>query len=173
MNSYPEYLPDDSVTEALDREIRGLLTTCFTKDEDVVFRDRRYFVEPYPHRWFIRDEAGVMVAHTGVHEKHMESDGRTYRAAGLAEVCVHPACRGRGYVRVMLACIHPWLAERGFAFVVLFGDPPVYRSSGYAEAGNVFVGGSDVGWKQEDAMARSLADIPWPCGDVYLPGPKF
>ncbi len=28
---------------------------CFTKPQDVVFKDRRYFCEPYPHRWVVRD----------------------------------------------------------------------------------------------------------------------
>ena len=45
-----EYLSDERVDDALDLEIRGLLTTCFTKPQDVVFKDRRYFREPYPHR---------------------------------------------------------------------------------------------------------------------------
>ena len=41
-----EYLPDSSVDDALDEEIRGLLTTCFTKPKDVVFKEQRYFFEP-------------------------------------------------------------------------------------------------------------------------------
>ena len=49
-----EYLSDNSVDDALDQKIRGLLTTCFTKPQDGVFKDLRYFQEPYPHRWVIR-----------------------------------------------------------------------------------------------------------------------
>ena len=45
-----EYVPDDTVDDALDRQIRDLLTLCFTNPEDAVFRERRYFAEPYPHR---------------------------------------------------------------------------------------------------------------------------
>jgi hypothetical protein len=70
-----EYLSDNSVDDALDQEIRGLLTTCFTKPQDVVFKDRRYFREPYPHRWVIRNGQGVLVAHIGVHEKEVEAEG--------------------------------------------------------------------------------------------------
>ena len=96
-----DYLSDDEVDEALDAEIRGLLTTCFTKPQDVVFRDRRYFIDPYPHRWVIRDPRARMVAHSGVHEKQLEAGGRVVAIGGIAEVCVHPDWRGNGYVAPM------------------------------------------------------------------------
>ena len=116
-----EYLPNDSVTDSMDYELRGLPTTCFTKPKDVVFRDRRYFREPYPHRWVICDENNAIIAHIGVHEKQVETEGLMYRIGGIAEVCVHPDYRGKGYVRMMLKCIHAWLSEHGFAFAVLWG----------------------------------------------------
>ena len=86
MNPKIEYLPDYSVTGSMDYELRGLLTTCFTKPQDVVFRDRRYFRDPYPHRWVIRDDNNAIVAHIGVHEKQVEAEGRTCRIGGIAEV---------------------------------------------------------------------------------------
>ena len=110
MNPKIEYLPNDSVTGSMDYELRGLLTTCFTKPQDVVFRDRRYFREPYLHRWVIRDDNNAIVAHIGVHEKQGEAEGRTCRIGGIAEVCVHPDYRGKGYTRMMLKCIHAWLS---------------------------------------------------------------
>ena len=172
-----EYLADSSVGAALDAQIRGLLTTCFTKPEDVVFRDRRYFVEPYPNRWVIRDTRGVIIAHVGVHEKAVEADGRTFRIGGIAEVCVHPDFRGRGFVRAMLACVHDWLIRHEFDFAVLFGDPSIYSSSGYVQVNNlVHDDVTSTGEKctsQSPAMVRLLSDAPWPDGRVYLPGPKF
>jgi len=173
LNPKIEYLPDDNVTDTLDHELRGLLTTCFTKPQDVVFRDRRYFREPYPHRWVMRDENYSIVAHVGVHEKQVETEGLTYRIGGIAEVCVHPDYRGKGYVRMMLKCIHAWLSEHGFAFAVLFGDTLVYRSSGYVQVTNLFLGGSQEGWKQINGMIRDLTGTPWPIGDVHLSGPGF
>ncbi len=173
MNPKIEYLPDYYVTYNLDRELRSLLTTCFTKPQDVVFRDRRYFREPYPHRWVMRDENYSIVAHIGVHEKQVESKGLSYRIGGIAEVCVHPDYRGKGYVRMMLKCIHVWLSEHGFAFAVLFGDTLVYRSSGYVQVTNLFLGGSQEGWKKINGMIRDLSGTPWPSEDVYLSGPGF
>jgi len=173
MRTEIEYLPDNSVDAALDRELRELLTTCFTNSEDVVFRDRRYFREPYPHRWVIRDRQGDIVAHIGVHEKQVEAKGHTYRIGGIAEVCVHPDHRGKGYVGMMLKCIHQWLAQHGFVFTVLFGNSKVYSSSGYVQANDLFNGGGEEGWKHATGMIKELSDTPWPDGDVHLPGPGF
>lgn len=172
-----EYLPDSSVDAALDAQIRGLLTKCFTKPEDVVFRDRRYFREPYPHRWVIKDTQGSIIAHVGVHEKSVEADGQRFRIGGIAEVCVHPKFRGRGFVKAMLTRVHDWLIRHGFDFAVLFGDSRVYRSSGYVEVNNLIHDAITAEGKscttQSPAMVRQLSDTPWPDGQVYLPGPKF
>lgn len=172
-----EYLADDDVDGAQDQKIRTLLTTCFTKPQDVVFKERRYFREPYPHRWVIKDSQGAFIAHVGVHEKHVAAEGKTYRIAGIAEVCVHPGYRGRGYVRTMLRCIHAWLAQQGFDFAVLFGDQKVYSSSGYMHVRNLFHDAEEAGRRscrrQAPAMVKELSGTPWPGTEAYLPGPTF
>lgn len=172
----PEYVADATVDAAMDARICALLSECFTKPQDVVFRTQRYFREPYPHRWVITTGQGALVAHAGVHEKRIVAGGKTYRTAGLAEVCVHPGHRGQGCVRTMLASIHEWLVPRGFEFAVLFGNPRVYGSSGYVAVGNL-VHDSDAGVgmfrKPISCLARELTGIPWPATDVYLPGPMF
>ena len=170
MNPKIEYLPDDNVTDTLDHELRGLLKTCFTKPQDVVFKYRRFFREPYPHRWVIRNENNAIIAHIGVHEKQVETECSMYRIGGISEVCVHPNYRGKGYVRMMLKCIHAWLSEHGFAFAVLFGDRLVYRSSGYVQVTNLFLGGSQEGWKQINRMIRDLCETPWPSGCAIRKG---
>lgn len=173
----PHYLPDAAVDAARDAEIRALLTTCFTKPQDAVFHTRRYFREPYPHRWILEDARGNFIAHVGVHDKTVSTAGKTYRIAGIAEVCVHPDHRGQGHVRRMLRHIHRWLARRGFVFAVLFGDPKVYASSGYAGVDNLFHDEPDPGGqtrrRQIAAMAIPLSKTPWPRGRVFLPGPAF
>ena len=151
-----------------------MLTMCFTQPHDVVFRDQRYFCEPYPNRWIIRNEQRAIVAHIGVHEKAVEANGERFPIGGIAEVCVHPDYRGRGYVRTMLRCIHAWLAERGFVFSVLFGRPCLYESSGYVQVENLFHGGFPLGERtQVNAMVKELSGKLWPSSEVHLPGPKF
>lgn len=171
----PVYLADASVDDGLDRELRALLSLCFTGPQDVVFRDRRYFKEPPRHRWIVRDDAGRLVAHVAVHEKMIEVGVRGRPIGGIAEVCVHPDHRGRGHVRAMLSDIHAWLAAREIPYAVLFGDPRVYASSGYIPAPNLMVLSETTGtWEASShAMARPLLADSWPAGAVRLIGPGF
>lgn len=177
MREDTEYLADAAVDAAMDRKLRALLSTCFTKPQDKVFETRRYFTEPPAHRWIIRDENGDLAAHIAVHEKHVVSDAGVHRIAGIAEVCVHPKTRGLGHVKGILGCVHDWASSRGFVFAVLFGDPRVYRSSGYVETGNLVYEGTGPDGNavrtSVPAMVRPLGDRPWPSGEVYLPGPVF
>lgn len=64
--------------DGMDEKIRVLLTACFTGPQDAVFQTRRYFHDPYPHRWIVRDERGNLAAHVGVHERCMVADGRRH-----------------------------------------------------------------------------------------------
>jgi len=172
-----QYIRDDAVDAALDRELRDLLSTCFTKPEDVVFRERRYFIEPPKHRWLLRDDAGRLIAHVAVHEKVIEAGERSFAIGGVAEVCVHPDYRRRGLVKQMLAQVHGWSAARGVPFAVLFGDPAVYTSSGYVTVENLSHDArSEDGRpirKRKTAMVKPLLGESWPSGEVHLPGPEF
>lgn len=177
MNLDVSYLADADVDSDMDRQLRKLLTTCFTGPQDHVFEQQRYFSDPYPHRWMIRNPHGVIVAHTGVHEKELRVNGTAYRTGGVADVCVHPDCRGRGYVRIILSSVHEWLASNGFAFAVLFGDTAVYRSSGYVPVANLFDASVQ---SREDAVeplhfsqARPLTEAPWPATAVFIKGVPF
>jgi predicted acetyltransferase len=170
-----EYLPDESVDSRQDQELRNLFSTCFTAPHDAVFKERRYFCEPYPHRWVIRNEQGVIVAHIGVHEKTVKAGGEVSKIAGIAEVSIHPDYRGRGYVRMMLSSIHDWLAAHGFVFAVLFGKREVYQSSGYVVVENLYHGDPAQGERKLAAsvMVKELSGKLWPETPVFLPGPAF
>ncbi len=170
------YLFDGDVGPVEDAEIRRLLSRCFTEPQDAVFHDRRYYNEPYPHRWIVRDEDDRLIAHAGVHEKIVRCGGNVYGAGGIAEVCVDPDFRGRGITRDLLSAIHEWLSGSGFFFSVLMGDPQVYQSSGYRSVGNLYC--DDLSGRTRFhcawAMVRPLRAMPWPDNtEVYIPGPVF
>lgn len=178
MRTEVEYLPDREVDAATDRVLRELLTVCFTKPQDVVFRDRRYFVDPYPHRWIVRNSGERIVAHVGGHEKSILAGGRVYRVGGIGDVCVHPEFRGRGYVREMLSAAHAFMARQGFDFALLFGRPEVYGSSGYRPVENLFIHADPANPESElvsvRGLARCLGETQWPAaGAAVLPGFKF
>ncbi len=173
MKPVVEYLPDGAVDERTDRLLRELFTACFTKPQDVVFRTRRFFRTPYPHRWIILDEKNLPIAHLGAHERTIESGRRKFQIGGICEVCVSPDFRGRGYVKLMMANALPTLAEIGCVFAVLFGIPEHYTSSGFSVVPNLVYGGGAEGWTPMDAMVRELGPLPWPAGEVRLPGLTF
>ena len=165
-----EYLADACIDAAQDRELCGLLSTCFTGPVNEVFKTQRYFHEP----WVIRDERGALVAHVGVHEKLVEAGGESHRFGGIAEVCVHPDYRGRGYIKEMLAVIHDWQARHGFVYSILFGKPEVYGSSGYVAVENVYCRAAvDQAPKRMTALVKELAGAPWPAAAAHLQGLMF
>lgn len=171
-----ENISDRLVDEKLDLELRKLLTICFTKAQDVVFREHRHFKEPPYHRWMIRND-DELIAHITIHDKIIEADDRTFRIGGIAEVCVHPDHRGQGHVKTMLAEVHNWLEQQAFDFAMLFGNPDVYTSSGYAVINNVFNESADDGGnivrKRISPMIRLTGSDGWPSGDILLPGMTF
>jgi len=180
MTLYPEitYVSDASVDAALDHELRELLAACFTKPEDRVFKERRYFNELPAHRWVIRDEAGALVAHIAVHDKRLFDDrGGVHRTGGIAEVCVHPSHRGRGYVKLLVAAAHDWMRAEGFVFSVLFGISRNYASSGYLPVDNLFLDANAhaaaTRAKASGALAVAFTPLAWPEGEAHLPGPSF
>ena len=173
-----EFIEDAAVDAVLDRQLRALLTLCFTKPNDVVFRDRRYFHELPRWRWFMRNDSGELIAHIAVHDKRIGTSAGELRIAGIAEVCVHPQQRGHGLVRELLASAHPWLAAHDIPVAMLFGDKRHYTSSGYRNISNpIRSRNSETGaWivePSEWAMVKPLRNFDWPAGIVDLRGPTF
>jgi GNAT superfamily N-acetyltransferase len=172
-----EYLPDAAVDPLLDENLRKLLCLCFTKPGDVVFKERRYFHEPPAHRWLMRDTTGMAIAHIAVHEKHVVVDHKKYPIGGIAEVCVHPDHRGKGYIKRILAAIEVWLRFQKIDYTVLFGNPKIYASSGYQPVTNLFHDAKDGEGKPcfeyAQAMIKPLTTQRWFTPEVYLPGLTF
>jgi len=170
-----EYLADISVDAELDQDLRNLLSSCFKKPQDHVFKDRRYFKDPYQHRWVIKNEVGALVAHVGVHNKIVEAGEYRYKIGGIAEVCVLPEYRGHGYVRSILNDIHQWMEENKLDFAMLFGKTDIYSSSGYVATNNLTGTDATTGKRiSMHSMIRPISTKTWPTDiDVHLIGNKF
>lgn len=168
----PVYVADDRVDKALDRELRTLLSTCFTKPEDYVLHERRYFCDPYPHRWVMCDKGGTLIAQLGLHERYIEADGEVIAIGGLGDVCVLPAHRRKGYVKQLVAAADEKARELNFAFCLLFGNLKIYGSSGYVPVNNVYV--EEKGKrKKQPGLVKLISGRPWPMGRVHLQGRYF
>jgi hypothetical protein len=167
-------IDDGEVNPQLDAELRGLLSGCFTKDP--VFRTRRFWKEMPSRRAILRNAPGDLGGHVAVHRKVLGSMAGDLLVGGIADVCVRADCRGRGYVRAMLAKVHDDLAAGKFDFAMLFGDKAVYSSSGYVNIDNPlrFLEGDEVVVKAFDyAMIRPVRLHDWPAGEIDLRGPIF
>ena len=173
-----EFSEDRAVDAELDRQLRQLISTCFTKPGDCVFRDRRYFHEPPRWRWFVRGSPTELIAHIAVHDKLITTTAGELRIAGIAEVCVHPQHRGHGLIRDLLATAHAWLAAHDVPVAMLFGDKKHYASSGYQNIANPIRHRNPAtgGWLTEPSdwvMVKPLRNFDWPAGLVDLHGPTF
>jgi len=170
------YLEDSSVTGALDRQLRCLLSACFT---DPCFVGQRYCHEMPRHRWIITDGDGELAAHLAAHDKMIGASTGDLRVLGIAEVCVREDFRGRGLVRKMIEASHAWARTQKFPYAMLFGMPAFYSSSGYICIRNP-IRRFNPGRKEweispmDSAMVCALCEAPlWPEGEIDIRGPLF
>ncbi len=162
------YVNDCDVDKEMDRQLRELLSLCFPKDE--IFKRQRYYSRMPEHRWIIVDE-GRIVAHAAAHEKSFATEeGRREPFFGVAEVCVHPDHRRRGWVKAMLRAMEEYFAR--WKYGMLLGNSKIYTSSGYRRVNNVYFTG-EPGGPDPDAMVKVFGAEPWPSGKVVVEGPTF
>ena len=170
------YLEDSGVTDTLDRQLRGLLSACFT---DPCFAGQRYCHEMPQHRWIITDGDGEPAAHLAAHDKMIGSSTGDLRVLGIAEVCVREDFRGRGLVRKMIEVSHAWACTQEFPYAMLFGMPAYYSSSGYICIKNPIrrFEPKREEWettRMDSAMVCPIhSPPPWPPGEIDIRGPLF
>lgn len=171
-------LIEPDVSEEEDVALRELLSTCFTKAQDAVFRAQRFWQERPARHYLVREAGGRLIAHANYHDKRLGTERGEVQIGGVGDVCVHPEARGQGLVRVMLAELHRDLQEQGIPFGMLFGNHNVYRSSGYVPISNLLhyrERGSDQ-WTTRaspEAMIKVLGTETLPEGTLDLRGPLF
>jgi len=166
---------DAEISSAEDHELRRLLLICFPFA--TMLLTRRYVHEVPAHRWLVRAPSGDLIAHVAAHDKVISASGRELRIGGIAEVCVAHHFRGRGLVGKMLVEAHGWMRREGIPFAMLFGQPKVYASSGYAVIDNPIHAETAIlqHWNpfKGKPMVRPIAGQSWPAGPVDLRGPTF
>ena len=172
------HLYDCQITPAQDASLRALFRVCFRR-EAAYLEHQRFFRELPPHRWIIFDEAGNVVAHVAVYEKLLGTGAGLLPIIGIAEVCVAPDYRGRGWVREMLREIHDWARAQGFGWAMLFGARGIYNSSGYERIDNSMrsLDYQTDEWKTETLASALVCQLDenavWPDGTLDLRGPHF
>ncbi len=178
MSEFPlVHLYDFQITPAQDESLRALFKFCFKRELEYLDQ-QRFFRELPPHRWMIFDEAGEVIAHIAVYEKLLGTEPGLLPVIGIAEVCVAPEHRGRGYVRALLQEIHDWARAQGFGHALLFGSHRIYESSGYVPIHNPIrlLNFKNSEWETKiigSAQVCPLGESQWPNGTIDLRGPNF
>ena len=178
ITTVPQFVLDTEVDAVLDQQLRDLLSSCFTKPADGMFRERRYWQEAPTAHWIVRDESGALIAHAALHEKTVGTKLGDLKIGGIGDVCVHPSQRGRGLVKVLLNAIHQHMFDKRIPFGMLFGDAGVYASSGYISVINPLkyrdlYSGSTLIKSNPTLMIHPLGITMWPPGTIDLRGPLF
>ena len=89
---------------------------------------------PYDVQLYTAHCNGVRVGVIGVHDYRLRFGGTEWLLAGISDVGVRPAWRGRGVARAMLAALLRRCFDGGCCGAALYTEKPrVYRSSGFAE----------------------------------------
>ena len=173
-----EYVREPAVSAELDRELRELFSSCFPQPRTAFFRERRYANEMPLHRYLLRGPGGELLAHVAVHEKRILVAGASFTVGGIAEVCVHDSQRGLGRAKELLGHAHQGLRELGVPFALLFGEVPIYGSSGYQHLTapiRIFEPATNSYKNEPSALAlyKPLGARSWPDGPIDLDGPMF
>ena len=169
------FIEDKHVDAVLDKKLIDAISTCFP--EQPVFKEKRYFKEMPPYRWFI-EENDRIIAHAALHIKTITVGDKKVDIGGVAEVCVLPDYRGQSLAKLLLKEIDKWLIEHHYKYAMLFGKTSVYTSSGYFDIQNEI---KYVDYKTNEikieknieAMVKLLSPEPWLTGTVDLNGPTF
>jgi GNAT superfamily N-acetyltransferase len=166
---------DAEISAAEDHELRRLLLACFPYEPGLL--TRRFIRQPPTHRWLVRAASGELIAHAAAHDKFISAAGRELRIGGIAEVCVAHYFRGHGLAKKLLVEAHGWMGREGIPFAMLFGQPKVYASSGYAVIENPIQAENALihHWNpfKGKPMIHAIAAHPWPEGPIDLRGPTF
>lgn len=170
-----KYILDSDVDEALNKKLIDILSVCFPDQE--IFTKQRFYKEKPNCRWIIENETEI-IAHVALHKKEIIAAPNKMNIGGIAEVCVRPEYRGKGFVKLLLTYAHDYLIENGFKFSMLLGDANVYSSSGYKIIDNEIKYYDHIAkvWKIEkidDVMIKELSDEEWPNGLIDIQGPTF
>ncbi len=84
-------------------------------------------------------EDGKIRAAVGLFPHALTVGGETLRCVGIGNVAVHPACRGKGYMKALMACSMEEMRARGADLGVLDGRRHRYLHFSYERAGAVLI----------------------------------
>ena len=122
------------------------------------------------HHFVVRED-GRIAAAVLAYPVMMHIGGRALMTLGVGSVSTHPACRGKGYMKLLMDAVDERAREMGAAFAVLSGERQRYAYYGYEYGGyqmNAVLTPSNVRHALRDAHVQGMeiramtdGDAPW------------
>lgn len=170
-------VPENEMTDDLDRAIRNILVACFLKDADH-FSNQRWWHSP--HQWSVLALTGDggIVGVLCVVERTVTVGGSGLTVAGIGNVCTLPEWRGMGIADAVMATALAEAGKRSLDAGLLFCKPAlekVYARMGWKTVdGAVYMEDADGGMTtlpaENIAMSIPVAIEAFPAGDIDLRG---
>lgn len=176
MNSDPfriDMFAESQINATDDRAIRDGLVEAFpAPPASSFFASRRWWRRQPAFRWLTRTVSGEIIAHLAVHDLKVLSSAGPLAVLGISEVYTRPTYRGRGLVRQLFSRLHTHGHNRPWS--TLFGQPHVYRSSGYLPTGSPLIIEGRPPEILTNFLVRPLvADVAWPSEPIDIDGPGW
>ncbi|MEI6166635.1 MAG: GNAT family N-acetyltransferase [bacterium] len=178
MNHWNIQVADETeMTQEEDRAIRDLLCACFPADRSV-FATTRAWHGSVPTYSLLAQQDGQPCGHVGCVVRTIRVDMCPVCVLGIQNLAVVPECRGSGLGAQLITAATNEASARGIPFGLLFCVPELERF--YADLGWYtlrvralmdYLGETDSPIPGKNiAMAKDLAGLPFPRGDIHLCG---
>ena len=124
--------PEMRLDQDLDARIGILLDTCFRSE----FGGRSFYQNRHHVRFHVEEPAGTVIAHLALCLRAARVGAELTTVAGLAEVAVDPAHRGKGLATALVSSAVEEARLSPAQMVMLFGVEPLYERAGFRKAVN-------------------------------------
>lgn len=177
-NDFPfEVLEEALMPPPLDAAIRDLLCTCFPADENV-FRVTRHWHGSAPAYSLVHRQGAEVYGHVGVVARTIRCGSHHVTVAGVQNVAVHPAFRGRGLGPKLMSGAMEEARRRGIDFGLLFCVPALeryYKSIGWHSVSEPATMMDEHGFRvltseKNICMTFPLKGVSLPRGNIDLQG---
>ena len=174
--------PSGITLRTASREDDGPALAALLDDAFPEVFEGRTFYKQQPHSRVLAFEGERLIGQVGLDLRAVTIDGGLYEIAGIVDLCVAPAMRGRAVGSALLAAAEDVGAGRDFALLCA-DDQRLYRAHGYSA-----VTPAPTRWFAIDGlrshsvierdlgdclMAKPLGPRAWPGGPIDLLGTLF
>ena len=171
-------LKDAQIDERLDQSIREGLCICFPPDKEVFSKSRAWH-GTLPSWTLLIEDNSQIIAHIGIVERKIRVTNEQISIAGLQNLFVLPAHRGKGFSPKMMKASMKEAGNLGHDFGLLFCVPQLeklyalskWKSLPSRRITHINKAGQEIDLPSKTVtMYYPLARSEFPEGDIHLQG---